>query len=174
MPDGRLLGIYLNDHLAGATVGVELARRALRSNRGTEIGRFLEGFHAEVTEDRRSLEQVIERLGFRQSTVKRAAAVAAERVARLKLNGRITGYSPLSRVLELEGLTVGVEGKLSLWRNLRDGAGLAERLGDDIDLDRLVARAERQLERLAEHRVAAARLAFAPGGDTPRSDAGGP
>ena len=27
------LAVYLNDHLAGATAGVELARRAARSNR---------------------------------------------------------------------------------------------------------------------------------------------
>ena len=35
MLDRKLLGIYLNDHLAGATVGLELSRRALRSTRAT-------------------------------------------------------------------------------------------------------------------------------------------
>ncbi len=33
------LSIYLNDHLAGATVGVELARRAAGSNRPTDYQR---------------------------------------------------------------------------------------------------------------------------------------
>ena len=32
--DTRALGIYLNDHLAGATVGVELFRRASGSAQG--------------------------------------------------------------------------------------------------------------------------------------------
>ncbi len=160
MPNGRLLGIYLNDHLAGATVGVELVRRARRSNRGTELGRFLDGLQIEVEEDRRTLEDVIRQLGFRPSAAKRAAAVVVERAGRLKPNGQITGYSPLSRVLELEGLTVGVAGKRSLWRNLRDAAGTADRLVG-VDLDRLLERAENQLAGIEGHRVEAARRAFA-------------
>jgi hypothetical protein len=31
-----LVGIYLNDHLAGATGGLELARRAAASHRGSD------------------------------------------------------------------------------------------------------------------------------------------
>lgn len=160
MPNERLLGIYLNDHLAGATVGVELVRRARRSNRGTELGRFLDGLQIEVEEDRRTLEDVIRQLGFRPSAAKRAAAVVVGRAGRLKPNGQITGYSPLSRVLELEGLTVGVAGKRSLWRNLRDAAGTADRLVG-VDLDRLLERAENQLAGIEVHRVEAARRAFA-------------
>ena len=38
----RRLDIYLNDHFAGATVGLELARRAARENAGTSLGDFLE------------------------------------------------------------------------------------------------------------------------------------
>ncbi len=34
----ELLGIYLNDHLAGSTVGVELVRRSLKQNEGSELG----------------------------------------------------------------------------------------------------------------------------------------
>ena len=165
MPDGRLLGIYLNDHLAGATVGLELARRARRNNSGSDFGRFLEALERELEEDKRALEQVIERLGFRASAAKRAVAIVAERAGRLKPNGQITGYSPLSRVLELEGLTIGVAGKRSLWRNLRDGAGVDDRLVG-IDLDRLLERAESQLERLEDRRVEAARRAFGTPADT--------
>jgi hypothetical protein len=158
--DAKLLSIYLNDHLAGATMGIELTRRALRANRGTEFGRFLEELLREIEEDRRTLESVMDALDVPKSAVKPRLAVVAERLGRLKLNGQVTGYSPLSRVLELEGLTMGVAGKLSLWRNLRDGAGFGDRL-QGIDLDDLIARAERQLSSIAEHRVAAARLALA-------------
>ncbi|HEX2110085.1 MAG TPA: hypothetical protein VHF67_00900 [Gaiellaceae bacterium] len=161
MADGRLLAIYLNDHLAGATVGIELARRSLRANRGTELGRFLEELLREIEDDRRTLESIMDALRIPKSAVKPRLAVVAERVGRLKLNGQLTGYSPLSRVLELEGLTIGVAGKLSLWRNLRDGARLAEQL-PGVDLDALIGRAERQLSSIAEHRVAAARVALAP------------
>jgi hypothetical protein len=162
--DGKLLAIYLNDHLAGATMGVELTRRSLRANRGTDLGRFLEDLLGEIEEDKRTLEAIMDAVGVAKSPVKPRLAVAAERLGRLKLNGQVTGYSPLSRVLELEGLTIGVAGKLSLWRNLRDGAGLADRL-IGIDLDALIARAERQLSSIAERRIAAARLALAAPGD---------
>jgi hypothetical protein len=162
--DGKLLAIYLNDHLAGATMGIELTRRSLRANRGTDLGRFLEDLLGEIEEDKRTLEAIMDAVGVAKSPVKPRLAVAAERLGRLKLNGQVTGYSPLSRVLELEGLTIGVAGKLSLWRNLRDGAGLADRL-IGIDLDALIARAERQLSSIAERRIAAARLALAAPGD---------
>ena len=158
--DGKLLAIYLNDHLAGATVGVELARRSLRNNRDGELGTFLGRLSGELEEDRRALERAMAALGIARSPVKRAAAVAAERLGRLKLNGRLTGYSPLSRLLELEGLSIGIEGKLCLWRNLREAAGLAGRL-EGVDLDDLIARAERQRAELEPHRLAAARRALA-------------
>jgi hypothetical protein len=160
MPDGRLLAIYLNDHLGGATLGVKLTKRALRSNRGTDFGTFLGHLLVEIEEDKRSLEEVMEGLGVKKSTFKPPIAVIAERLGRLKLNGQLTGYSPLSRVLELEGLTMGVHAKLSLWRNLRDATPVPTRV-PGVDLDALIARAEAQLERLEEHRSVAAERAFA-------------
>ena len=160
MPDGRLLAIYLNDHLGGATAGVELAKRALRSNRGSELGTFLESLVTELEEDRQALRSVIAQLGFPPSRAKPALGLAAERLGRLKLNGQLRGYSPLSRLLELEGLTIGIEGKASLWRNLRETPA-AERLRD-VDLDELLGRAERQQANLEPHRLAAARTAFSP------------
>jgi hypothetical protein len=161
VPDGRLLAIYLNDHLAGARIGVDLTRRCLRANRGSELGRFLEGLLADVEEDRRTLERVMGELGVRKSRGKRAAAVVAERLGRLKPNGQLTGYSPLSRVLELEGLTIGIEGKVSLWRNLR-AAGVGERL-PGVDLDRLLERAKEQRAAVEPYRLDAAKRAFATG-----------
>jgi hypothetical protein len=158
MADGKLLAIYLNDHLAGATLGIELTRRSLRSNANTELGRFLEELLTELVRDREALETVMERLAVRRSPVKPRLALVAERLGRLKLNGQVTGYSPLSRVLELEGLAIGIQGKLNLWRNLRD-TGVGDRV-PDVDLDGLAARAESQMERVEEHRVAAARVAL--------------
>jgi hypothetical protein len=37
----RLLEIYLGDHLAAATAGVELVRRAARNNAGNDYGAAL-------------------------------------------------------------------------------------------------------------------------------------
>ena len=82
-----------------------------------------------------------------------------EKVGRLKPNGQLTGYSPLSRVVELEGLALGVTGKLGLWKALRELVDEEPRL-DAAELDRLRERAERQQAELEEHRLRAAGEAF--------------
>lgn len=158
-----LLSLYLSDHLAGATGGVELARRALDNNRGSELEPFLEQLLEEVLEDRETLERIMGHLDVEASQLKRAVAVAAERVGRLKLNGQLLGYSPLSRLVELEGLAAGVETKLNLWRSLREALS-DEVLPPDVDLSALIGRAERQRETIKRHRQRAASAAFAGAG----------
>lgn len=159
--DPRRMAIYLNDHLAGATVGVELARRASASNRGSELGRFLARLVREVEEDRSALERVMEQLGLPQDRLKVLVGWAGEKVGRLKPNGQLTGYSPLSRVVELEGLSLGVEGKLAAWRSLERAVGGDARL-EGIDFGALVARATEQRRELERHRLDATDLALTP------------
>jgi hypothetical protein len=154
-----LLAIYLNDHLAAATGGVELARRSRASNEGNEYGRELAELVNELEGERRQLVSLIDALGYRRDTVKVAGAWLAEKAGRLKLNGSLTSYSPLSRVVELEGLFAGVNAKLSMWENLRASGGAA---GVEIDLDGLIAQAESQRARLTQLRQEAAAEAFAP------------
>jgi hypothetical protein len=154
----RLLAIYLSDHLAGSTGGVELARRARSSNRGTKFGGMLTEVCAEIEADRATLERVMEHLGVKRSAPKVAGAWAAEKLGRLKLNGRLTGYSPLSRLVELEMLHIGITGKIQLW------LALVETQGDklaEFDLAGLIERAESQRARVERLRLDAAREAFA-------------
>ena len=70
--------------------------------------------------------------------LKQAAAVAAERLSRFKIDHRITGSPDLSLLLELELLYLGIEGKHSLWRSLDvlHDSRLAE-----FDFGKLAARA---------------------------------
>jgi hypothetical protein len=156
----KLLRIYLQDHLAGSTGGVELARRARGANEGTPYGEPLAKLADDIEADRRSLESIMDDLGFGADRAKNIAFWAAEKAGRLKLNGQLTGYSPLSRMVEIEGLITGVNGKLSLWRTLRDIADSAPELDADR-LARLLERAEQQIETLHELRSRAGREAFA-------------
>jgi hypothetical protein len=110
------LRIYLNDHLAGSISGIELAKRSLSNNRDTPLGQFLLKLLKEIEADRASLERIMSRLGVSKDPVKQAVGWLAEKAGRLKLNGQLLGYSDLSRVVELEGLSLGVEGKLAMWR----------------------------------------------------------
>jgi hypothetical protein len=142
----KYLAIYLNDHLAGAVAAVELARRA-------ELGALAD----EIEEDRRALLDIMARLDVGQDRLKVAVSWAAEKVGRLKLNGELLRSSPLSRLEELEVLGLGVEGKLALWRTLR------QELADDlqgVDLDSLITRARSQRRRIERLRLQAARSAL--------------
>jgi hypothetical protein len=156
----RLLGIYLNDHVMGSVGGIELARRCLRSNRGTQLGSFLAILLDEILEDRRTLENVMARLDVPVDRRKIVAASVGERLARLKLNGQLFGYSDLSRVIELEALCAGVAIKGRLWRSLQQIEDADRRL-DDIDFVQLAERASTQLEGLERHRLQAVERAFA-------------
>jgi len=160
----KLLGIYLNDHLAGSTAGIELARRSAGANEGTGLGDFLARLVSEIDADRDALIRIMELFGVRQDQLKKTAAWTAEKLGRLKPNGQLTGYSPLSRLVELEGLHVGISGKLSLWQTLSGSIADASALSPaNVELPDLVARAERQLAELEPHRLEAARQAFEAG-----------
>lgn len=147
-----MLAIYLNDHLAGATAGCELARRAASANRGSRYGEFLTGLTESIEQDRRSLLELMRILGVRVDRLKVIGAWGAEKIGRFKLNGRLVGYSPLSRVVELEALLLAVHGKLALWRSLQE---LEFARLDTGVLRELEERARRQLDSLEENRLRA-------------------
>jgi hypothetical protein len=156
------LTIYLADHYAGATFGVQLARRARGENEGTPYGDFLARLAAEIEEDRAELETIMGKLGVGRDPLKVTLAWAGEKLGRLKLNGHFRSYAPVSRVLELETLVAGVSGKLALWRALKEIAPDEPRL-DEEQLEVLAERARRQLAGLRDQQRRAASAAFSPG-----------
>lgn len=154
-PKNRL-AIYLNDHLAGAAAGHELARRAAANNRGNEYGAALEQIVREIEEDAETLKDLMDRLGVHADRVKLALGWAGEKAGRLKLNGQVLGYSPLSRLVELEGLVLGVTGKLALWQALRKVFGDEDPRLEGIDFQQLRERARKQRQTLERLRRRAA------------------
>ena len=161
MDDTKLLRIYLNDHLAGSVAGYELAKRTQSNNDGTPLGDYLVEFMQEIEEEQETIEVLLDSIDSSPDRLKQMAAWVAEKAGRFKLNGQITGYSDLSRLVELEGLCLGVEGKTSLWRSLKQVAGHHPALAV-TDLDGLITRAEAQREQLEEFRLGAAAIAFGP------------
>jgi hypothetical protein len=151
------LTIYLNDHLAGATAGVDLAERAAAENEDSEFGPPLRHLAGEIAEDRAVLVSLVEALDVPVDHVKLAVGWTAEKLARLKPNGRIVGYSPLSRLLELEGLASGIRGKHALWRAL---AAMPSPPIDAARLEELAVRAEEQLQEVDQLHDRAAQLAL--------------
>ena len=146
--NSRLLRIYLQDHHAASAGGVALARRALGPSHPLA---------KQIARDRDALERVMRQLAVTPSALKVGAVRVAERVGRLKLNGRIFERSPLSRIIELETLVVGVRGKEALWTALqRAGVNL-----EDVDLAALAESARAQGAELEALRQGAAARAFA-------------
>ncbi|MGI5506939.1 SRPBCC family protein [Lentzea sp. CA-135723] len=145
----ELLGIYLNDHLAGAAAGTELARRVSRTHPELRV------LADDIEADRKELLDVMRAAGVESRPHKEALGWLTEKAGRLKLNGRLLGRSPLSDVLELETLRVGIEGKAALWRTLRH-------LGtfDETRLERLAGRAESQATLVDQYRLGLAPKAF--------------
>jgi len=119
----KLLATYLNDHLGGATGGLELARRAAGSNEGNDYGVKLAGLAREIEGEREDLLRLMASLGIGTDRIKVAGGWVGEKLGRLKPNGALLSYSPLSRLIEIEGLYLGVTGKLSLWTNLEASHG---------------------------------------------------
>ena len=158
----KLLRIYLNDHLAASVGGAELARRSQSNNEDNEYGEFLKRLVADIEDDRESLEQIMDKLGIPRDPVKQKAAWFLEKAGRLKLNGQLTGYSPLSRLLELEGLAVGIDAKKALWRSLQEVLATDERVPSGL-LESLAGRADEQRKEAESFRIKAAQGALLQG-----------
>ncbi|SEB81326.1 MULTISPECIES: hypothetical protein [Streptomyces] len=157
--DSKLLGIYLNDHLAGATAGALRAGHLARTSRGSALGRAVGPVAMEIAEDRAALLGIMRDLGVPVRRYKVCAGWAGERLGRLKGNGRLIRRSPLSTVLELEALRLGVEGKAAGWQTLRRLSAVDQRL-DPARLDTLLERARRQQNTLEEWRIREAETVF--------------
>ncbi len=151
------IGIYLNDHRAAGAAGIALAKRCRGSNAGTPLAQELDRVIGEIEEDAETLARISSTLGVRPNSVKTTLARLGELTARLKLNGQLLGYSPLSRLIELEALITGIDARRSLLTSLL----VAERPElESYDFAGLAQRAVDQRERLIPFHREAAQRAF--------------
>jgi hypothetical protein len=151
------LSIYLNDHLMGATLGVNLFRRSARTQANRPWGPMLAQLSEEVEEDRETLIAIMTSLGIPRRQYKILAGSIAERVGRAKLNGGLIRRPPLSDLIELEGMYLGVIGKTSGWQALLQVAASVPGL-DRGQIQALVDRASNQATRLEDARRRAAEV----------------
>lgn len=151
----------MNDHLAGSVAGLELAQKLAERNNGTALGTFMTDLAGDIEADQKTLQDLMERLDVDKQGAKQVATWLAEKATRLRFTRAVTGSAELSRLFELEMLSMGIHGKRALWRALgATRGGHADLKGLDSDFDALARRAEDQLERLEPHRVEAAAAAF--------------
>jgi hypothetical protein len=160
MASNELLGVYLNDHLAGSAAGTELSGKLRDNHQGTELGDAMDALHRDISQDKEALEELMRHLEVERHPVKEAAGWMLEKVSRLRLNPALTGGAELTRLLETEALSLGIEGKLAMWLALKEAAAADPRLAG-TDFDRLIERARGQRRALEPHRLAAAVQSFA-------------
>lgn len=162
MNNPELLAIYLRDHHSTAGGAIELCRRMAKSNHESDFGRQAERLAEELSRDRTMLEEVMAAVDVEASRVKEAGAWLAEKLGRLKLNGRVVSYSPLSRVVEFEALVMGVTGKIRLWRSLQIARQSDQRLAG-FDFDGMLERADSQRNIVESLHQRAVEVAFVEG-----------
>ena len=163
----ELLTIYLNDHLGGATGGVELARRAASENEGNELGAFLSELASTLEDDRDAVQALMSARGMTRNPAKIVGGWAIEKLSRLKLNGSLVGYTPLSRVVELEGLLSGTIARAGLFELL---AAIEDAPGE-MSYSQRAKRAHEQEEKLRVHLQRAYEGAFMTSEEAPEKNA---
>ncbi|MET7641576.1 hypothetical protein [Streptomyces sp. NPDC005438] len=157
----RPLGLYLNNHLGGATAGVELAQRLSESPTHRARADELTALAQEFTEDRVTLLRIMREMEIQVSRSRLAGGWLTAKLAQVA-RGRLLGRRDDSRpVLEIEALRMGVLGKESLWRTLEAVAPEHTTL-DAHRLRELAARAAQQERLLDELRDRTVRETFPP------------
>jgi hypothetical protein len=151
----KLRRIYLDDHHALLVAGRRLAVRMLGSARDPALEAFLRDLVRGLDDDRASLRARLGAAGASPSRVKAGLGTLAERVGRLKPNGSLLRPSPLTRLVELDGIRLVLESNRSLWRALEHTSA------DETDARERAERAEQGLADTEGFRLAAAEAALA-------------
>jgi hypothetical protein len=147
------LAIYLNDHMAGAGVAIDLLKTMKERHDDASLSQFAASILVEVEEDEETLRSIAKDIGSGSNVFKDAAAWFAEKASRLKLGASSSGDFGTFEALEF--LSLGIQRKLSLWMALKVVAVSDARL-TVLNFEKLIARAKIQYGRVEERRLSLA------------------
>jgi hypothetical protein len=150
---------YLNDHLGGAQIAVQLLEAMRDQNDEQEFRQFASVLLPEIQADDLTLHHIAERIGSGPSAVKQVGAWLLEKAARLKLGH--TGSKNFELFESMELLALGIQGKLSLWKALQAASNSDARLRE-YDFETLIRRAEQQYGEVENHRLGLASVVLTP------------
>jgi hypothetical protein len=150
----KAMDVYLNDHLAGAMLGSDLAHQIRDHNESTPIGELMRSLAPQIEEDRQTLIGLMTRIGTSKNPVKQAGAWVTEKTSRVKFWGLTSGEPELGTFMAVESLALGVQGKLSLWKALEQVVGQHPALAS-LNLKELIDRAQTQYDLLEQERLTA-------------------
>jgi hypothetical protein len=150
----KAMDVYLNDHLAGAMLGSDLAEQIRSQNQRTPLGELMGVLAPQIEQDRQTLIALMECLDSSKNPVKQAGAWVTEKATRVKFAGVSSGEPELGRFMALESLALGVLGKLKLWKTLQQVVDRYPEIAA-VNLDELIDRARSQHDLLERERLAA-------------------
>jgi hypothetical protein len=166
--DDKHLATYLNDHLAGSSVALELLEHLESTHAGSDVGRSAATLRADIAADRMELKELMRRLHVDESRTRKASAWLTEKLTEIKLRLDDPQGGSLRLLEAFEALSLGIEGKRLLWRALANAAKDASALGS-VDYERLIRRAEEQRSRVETMRLDAAKEALTPTAAVPET-----
>ncbi|MGQ0647049.1 MAG: hypothetical protein ACT4P7_05730 [Gemmatimonadaceae bacterium] len=150
------LSTYLQDHLAGAEMALELLQRLSNDDPDSSVRTLSAELHGEIESDRVVLAHLAEELGVKPNAVKQAAAWVGEKFSRFKLRFDAGGDPRFSLFEALELLAIGIVGKQKLWSAL-EAASVHDATLRSLPLNQLAARAKMQHAKVEERRIELAR-----------------
>jgi hypothetical protein len=157
------IATYLNDHLAGSVVALELLERLEAAHQGAPLESFIAELRTDVEADRKELESLMSALQISESRTRKASAWIAEKFTELKLRFDDPAADGDLRLLEsIEAVALGIDGKRALWRSLAAAAAAGAPKLQMLDYERLEHRAEEQRSRIEAVRLDAAKKALVP------------
>jgi hypothetical protein len=153
------LTIYLNDHLAGSVGALELVDHLIETYKGKPLEQFFKDLRHEIDADQDTLQDLIEKLGKKESAVRKAGAWVAEKLSRAKIRLNASEEGQMGLLHALEALVLGITGKRGLWTALAAAADTMPQLRE-LDYARLEKRAAEQCDRVEAKRLEVAREVF--------------
>jgi hypothetical protein len=135
------LATYLNDHVAGANIALELLDQLTQE--AEDLRPRLTALKMHIEEDLAELRKLMGRLKIAESRVRRMGSWIAEGFAEIKFGMDDDPKGPFRRLERLEALAVGIEGKIALWRALQTAARFNKDL-EGPDYEQLLVRGAEQ------------------------------
>jgi hypothetical protein len=144
------LAVYLHDHLAGSSFAVELLEKLGSEFTGTQSGDLARELLEQVQIDRKTLEQLIAKVGNASPDLYDALGWIAGRVSRIKL--KHDDPAGIGAFEAFETISLGILGKHALWQALQVRQNADTRVAGP-DYPALMTRAQQQYQKANQYRL---------------------
>jgi hypothetical protein len=150
---------YINDHLGGAQMAVQLLEAMRNQNDEQEFRQFASVLLPEIEADDQTLRHIAEGIGPGPNAMKTVGGWLVEKASRIKLGH--SGSTTFELFESLELLALGIQGKLSLWTALQAASVTDARL-QKHDFETLQRRAQEQYAAVESQRIKLASVVLSP------------